>query len=50
MEFKIKLEDKKINNEDRYIKFIKIVGFKVLFYEIVFMNNIFCFYDFLIIF
>ncbi|XP_052695504.1 uncharacterized protein LOC128173861 [Crassostrea angulata] len=28
MEFKTKLEDKKINNEDRHIKLIKIAGLK----------------------
>lgn len=45
MEFKTKLEDKKINNEDRHIKLIKIAGLKVLFHEIVFMNNIPCPHD-----
>lgn len=45
MEFKTKLEDKKINDEDRHIKLIEIAGLKVLIHEIVFINNIPCSHD-----
>lgn len=40
MEFKTESQEKKINNEDRHVKLIKIAGLKVMIHVTVYKDNL----------